>query len=121
RDFAGAGRGRRMPDRRHRDRARHALKFTLLGILSAMIVDSHQHFVRLARHPQVEGFREAQLAGKDSGGLPELSDADIAKNLHTVLGLMRQRNIDMAFASPRAKAMATHEGTADQNRLWADL
>ena len=25
-----------------------------------MIVDSHQHFVRLARHPEVEGFREAQ-------------------------------------------------------------
>jgi 4-oxalmesaconate hydratase len=86
-----------------------------------MIVDSHQHFVRLAKHPQVEGFREAQLGGKNPDAVPEISDADVTKNLQTVLGLMQQRNIDMAFASPRAKAMATHEGTVEQNRIWADL
>lgn len=86
-----------------------------------MIIDSHQHFVRLARHPLVEGFREAQLAGKDLDALPEVPDADVTNSLQTVLGLMRQRNIDMAFASPRAKAMATHEGTPEQNGLWADL
>src|ERR1035438_10401971 len=86
-----------------------------------MIVDSHQHFVRLARHPEVEGFREAQLAGKNPDALPELGHADVSKNLAAVLGLMDQRNIDMAFASPRAKAMATHDGTVEQNGLWADL
>ena len=86
-----------------------------------MIVDSHQHFVRLARHPDVEGFREAQLAGKNPDSLPQLSDADVNKNLQAVLSLMTQRNIDMAFASPRAKAMATHDGTVEQNGLWADL
>lgn len=86
-----------------------------------MIVDSHQHFVRLARHPEVEGFREAQLAGKNPEALPEISDADVSKNLQAVLGLMDQRTIDMAFASPRAKAMATHDGTVEQNGLWADL
>lgn len=86
-----------------------------------MIVDSHQHFVRLARHPEVEGFREAQLAGKNPDALPEISDADVSKNLQAVLGLMDQRHIDMAFASPRAKAMATHDGTVEQNGLWADL
>jgi 4-oxalmesaconate hydratase len=86
-----------------------------------MIVDSHQHFVRLARHPEVEGFREAQLAGKNPDALPQISDADVNKNLQAVLGLMTDRRIDMAFASPRAKAMATHDGTAEQNGLWADL
>jgi 4-oxalmesaconate hydratase len=34
---------------------------------------------------------------------------------------METRNIDMAFASPRAKAMATHDGTVEQNAVWADL
>ncbi len=86
-----------------------------------MIVDSHQHFVRLAKHPDVEGFREAQLAGRNPDSLPQLSDGDVNKNLQAVLSLMTQRNIDMAFASPRAKAMATHDGTVEQNGLWADL
>src|SRR6202790_4482025 len=86
-----------------------------------MIVDSHQHFVRLARHPDVEGFREAQLAGKNPESLPQVSDADVNKNLQAVLSLMTQRNINMAFPPPRAKAMATHDGTVEQNGLWADL
>ena len=86
-----------------------------------MIVDSHQHFVRLARHSDVEGFRDAQLAGNNPDSLPQLSDADVTKNLQAVLGLMTTRKIDMAFASPRAKAMATHDGTAEQNAIWADL
>src|SRR5579862_7833518 len=86
-----------------------------------MIIDSHQHFVRLARHPDVEGYREAQLAGKDAGDPPQISDADVTKSIQTVLGLMETRKIDMAFASPRAKAMATHDGTVEQNTLWADL
>ena len=86
-----------------------------------MIIDSHQHFVRLAKHAAVEGYREAQLSGKDTGAPPELSDADVKQNIQAVLSLMESRNIDMAFASPRAKAMATHDGTAEQNALWADL
>src|ERR1700743_3382921 len=86
-----------------------------------MIVDSHQHFVRLARHPEIEGFREAQLTGKNPGAPPGISDADVTKSLQQVISLMDSRNIDMAFASPRAKAMATHDGTAEQNAIWADL
>jgi 4-oxalmesaconate hydratase len=86
-----------------------------------MIVDSHQHFVRLARHPEVEGFREAQLKGGNPDSLPDISDAEVAKSIETVLGLMENRNIDTAFASPRAKAMATHDGTVEQNGVWADL
>src|SRR5579872_83693 len=86
-----------------------------------MIIDSHQHFVRLAKHPEVEGFREAQLAGKNPDALPNISDADVSKSLEQVIGLMDSRGIDVAFASPRAKAMATHDGTVEQNGLWADL
>jgi 4-oxalmesaconate hydratase len=86
-----------------------------------MIVDSHQHFVRLNKHPEVQGFRQAQLAGQDPDALPQLSDADVAQNLQVVLSLMTKRNIDMAFASPQAKAMATHNGTVEQNEIWADL
>ena len=86
-----------------------------------MIIDSHQHFVRLARHPEVEGFREAQLAGKNLDALPAISDADIAKSVQQVVGLMDSRSIDTAFTSPRAKAMATHDGTVEQNAVWADL
>ena len=86
-----------------------------------MIIDSHQHFVRLAKHPEVEGFREAQLAGKNPDALPELSDADVTKSVQQVASLMDARKIDVAFASPRAKAMATHDGTAEQNAIWADL
>jgi 4-oxalmesaconate hydratase len=86
-----------------------------------MIIDSHQHFVRLARHPEVEGFRQAQLAGNNPDALPNISDADVQKTLEQVISLMDARAIDVAFASPRAKAMATHEGTAEQNAIWADL
>jgi 4-oxalmesaconate hydratase len=86
-----------------------------------MIIDTHQHFVRLAKHPEVEGYREAQLAGKDAGAPPEISDAAVTQTIQTVLGLMEKRSIDMAFASPRAKAMATHDGTVEQNAIWADL
>jgi 4-oxalmesaconate hydratase len=86
-----------------------------------MIIDSHQHFVRLARHPEVEGFREAQLAGKNPDALPNISDADVKKSLEQVIGLMDSRGVDVAFASPRAKAMATHDGTVEQNAIWADL
>ncbi|HEY3837177.1 MAG TPA: amidohydrolase family protein [Bryobacteraceae bacterium] len=86
-----------------------------------MIIDTHQHFVRLAKHPEVEGYREAQLAGKDAGDPPEISDAAVRQSIQTVLGLMEKRRIDMAFASPRAKAMATHDGTVEQNAVWADL
>lgn len=86
-----------------------------------MIIDSHQHFVRLARHPEVEGFRQAQLAGRNHHALPDISDADIKKSLEQVVRLMDSRAIDVAFASPRAKAMATHEGTPEQNAVWADL
>jgi 4-oxalmesaconate hydratase len=86
-----------------------------------MIIDSHQHFVRLAKHPEVEGYREAQLAGKDAGDPPEISDAAVTQTIQTVLGLMEKRAIDVAFASPRAKAMATHDGTVEQNAVWADL
>jgi 4-oxalmesaconate hydratase len=86
-----------------------------------MIIDSHQHFVRLAKHPEVEGYREAQLAGKDAGEPPEIGDAAVTQTIQTVLGLMEKRSIDMAFASPRAKAMATHDGTVEQNAIWADL
>jgi 4-oxalmesaconate hydratase len=86
-----------------------------------MIIDSHQHFVRLARLPEVEGFRVAQLAGKNPDTLPNVSDADVSKSLEQVVGLMNSRNIDVAFASPRAKAMATHNGSVEQNAIWADL
>jgi 4-oxalmesaconate hydratase len=86
-----------------------------------MIIDSHQHFVRLARHPQVEGFRQAQLSGHNPDALPDISDAEVGKSLEQVLSLMDSRGIDVAFASPRAKAMATHEGRAEQNAIWADL
>ncbi|HWF09861.1 MAG TPA: amidohydrolase family protein [Bryobacteraceae bacterium] len=86
-----------------------------------MIIDSHQHFVRLARHPEVEGFREGQLSGKNPSAPPEISDADVTKSIETVVSLMDQRNIDIAFASPRAKAMATHDGSVEQNAAWADL
>src|SRR5215469_3175256 len=86
-----------------------------------MIIDSHQHFVRLAKHPEVEGFRHAQLSGKDPDVLPNISDADVKQSLEQVVSLMVSRRIDVAFASPRAKAMATHEGTVEQNAVWADL
>jgi len=86
-----------------------------------MIIDSHQHFVRLARHPDVEGFRAAQLEGKDPDALPDISDGDVARSLEQVVSLMDAREIDVAFASPRAKAMATHEGTVEQNAVWADV
>lgn len=86
-----------------------------------MIIDSHQHFVRLARLPEVEGFREAQLGGKNPQTLPTIPDGDISKSLEQVLALMNSRGIDVAFASPRAKAMATHEGAVEQNAAWAEL
>lgn len=86
-----------------------------------MIIDSHQHFVRLARHPEVEGYREAQLSGKNPATPPDIGDTDVTKSLQTVVSLMETRKIDIAFASPRAKAMATHDGTVEQNGAWADL
>jgi 4-oxalmesaconate hydratase len=86
-----------------------------------MIIDAHQHFVRLAKHPKVEGFRTAQLAGQIADAPPEIGDAEIVQSIEAVRKLMDARKIDMAFASPRAKAMATHDGSVEQNGVWADL
>jgi len=85
-----------------------------------MIINIHQHLVRLAKLAIVENFRERQLRGENPDP-PDLGDEAIQQTLATVLGLMAARRIDLAGASPRAKAMATHDGTAEQNEIWADL
>ncbi|HEY0532965.1 MAG TPA: amidohydrolase family protein [Actinoplanes sp.] len=87
-----------------------------------MIIDCHGHYTTVpAAHTS---WRTAQLAAWEAGELspayPNISDDDLRESIEgSQLKLMRERGVDLTIFSPRASAMAHHQGDAGVSRAWA--
>lgn len=87
-----------------------------------MIIDCHGHYTTAPtlhnnwREAQLEAFRNS-LA---SPLYPEISDALIQETIEqNQLKILRERGADMTIFSPRASAMAHHEGDANVSSKWS--
>ncbi|MCU7728211.1 amidohydrolase [Actinoplanes sp. KI2] len=88
-----------------------------------MIIDCHGHYTTVpAAHTS---WRRDQLSAWEEGApapqYPDISDDDLRESIEgSQLRLMRERGIDLTIFSPRASAMAHHEGDEDVSRRWAE-
>jgi 4-oxalmesaconate hydratase len=87
-----------------------------------MIIDCHGHYTTAPEAHQL--FRKAQLAhfAKPSGAAPApsaIGDDQIRESVEgNQLRLIRERGADMTLFSPRASAMAHHEGDEQVSQSW---
>lgn len=87
-----------------------------------MIIDCHGHYTTApAAHT---GWRESQLeaflAGRPAPAYPTISDADIQETIESnQLRLLTERGADLTLFSPRASAMAHHQGDLAVGVEWA--
>ena len=87
-----------------------------------MIIDCHGHYTT-APGPHTD-WRASQLAafreGRPAPGYPVISDDEIRESIEqNQLRLLRERGADMTIFSPRASAMAHHEGDERVSMEWA--
>ena len=87
-----------------------------------MIIDCHGHYTTAP--PQHDAWRKSQLAafaeGRPSPPYPEISDDEIRESIEqNQLRLIRERGADMTIFSPRASAMAHHEGDERVSEEWS--
>ena len=89
-----------------------------------MIIDCHGHYTTApAAHNQ---WRESQLeafhTGRPAPPYPAISDDEIRETIErNQLRLLRERGSDMTIFSPRASAMAHHEGDLQVGIAWAQV
>ncbi|GIM97983.1 amidohydrolase family protein [Paractinoplanes toevensis] len=84
-----------------------------------MIIDCHGHYTTVpAAHT---AWRAAQLSSETAPAYPTISDDEIRESIEgSQLRLMRERGVDLTIFSPRASAMAHHEGDETTSRQWAE-
>jgi 4-oxalmesaconate hydratase len=87
-----------------------------------MIIDCHGHYTTAP--PQHDAWRKSQLAafaeGRPSPAYPPVSDDEIRESIEqNQLRLLSERGADMTIFSPRASAMAHHEGDERVSGEWA--
>jgi len=88
-----------------------------------LIIDCHGHYTTSPDAHQ--GFRKAQLARFANPSLPaplpaKISDDEIRESIEkNQLRLQRERGADVTLFSPRASAMAHHEGDSAVSKEWA--
>ena len=88
-----------------------------------LIIDCHGHYTT-APEP-LQDFRRQQLAHYGDPAQPEalppvISDEQIRESIESnQLRLLRERGADMTIFSPRASAMAHHQGDARVSREWS--
>jgi 4-oxalmesaconate hydratase len=87
-----------------------------------VIIDCHGHYTTAPgphndwRSRQLSAFRE----GRPTPGYPVISDDEIRESIEqNQLRLLRERGADMTIFSPRASAMAHHEGDERVSGEWA--
>lgn len=87
-----------------------------------MIIDCHGHYTTAPpqhdrwRKSQLESFRE----GRAAPAYPVISDDEIRESIEqNQLRLLRERGADLTIFSPRASAMAHHEGDERVSEAWA--
>jgi 4-oxalmesaconate hydratase len=85
-----------------------------------VIIDCHGHYTTVpAAHT---AWRKAQLSEQHTPRYPEISDDAIRESIEgSQLRLMRERGVDLTIFSPRASAMAHHEGDERTSRQWAEV
>ncbi len=90
-----------------------------------MIIDCHGHYTTAP--PQLQDFRDAQLAafrGKSAAGLTlrPIGDDEIRESVEkNQLKALRERGADMTIFSPKASAMAHHEGDEAVSTVWTRI
>ena len=87
-----------------------------------MIIDCHGHYTTAPG--QHTDWRKSQLAafaeGRAAPPYPAISDDEIRESIEqNQLRLLRERGADMTIFSPRASAMAHHEGDERVSSEWA--
>ncbi|MFI5893328.1 amidohydrolase family protein [Actinoplanes sp. NPDC051513] len=88
-----------------------------------MIIDCHGHYTTVpAPHT---AWRKQQLAAWENDqtppAYPAIPDDEIRESIEgSQLRLMRERGVDLTIFSPRASAMAHHEGDEAVSRQWAE-
>ena len=88
-----------------------------------LIVDCHGHYTT-APEPH-QAFRKAQLAHFDDPSLPppapaRISDDQIRESIEqNQLRLQKERGADLTLFSPRASAMAHHQGDSQVSKTWS--
>jgi 4-oxalmesaconate hydratase len=89
-----------------------------------VIIDCHGHYTTAP--PQLQTFRDAQLARLRDPSLPpprlaEISDDALRESVEQhQLKLLRERGGDVMLFSPKASGMAHHITDADAARAWAE-
>lgn len=87
-----------------------------------MIIDCHGHYTTA---PAPHGdWRRDQLSAFLEGGAapayPRITDDDVRESVeHNQLRMLTERGADLTLFSPRASAMAHHEGDAAVSAAWA--
>jgi len=87
-----------------------------------MVIDCHGHYTTVAK--EVQGFRDAQIAGLSRGespAVPQVSDDQIRESVQPQLAFQAARGTDLTIFSPRASSMGHHVGDAAANQQWARL
>jgi 4-oxalmesaconate hydratase len=87
-----------------------------------MIIDCHGHYTTAP--PQHDAWRKAQVAAFNDRsslpGPPSMSDDEIRETIEkNQLRLQRERGADLTIFSPRASAMAPHEGDEAVSQVWS--
>jgi 4-oxalmesaconate hydratase len=88
-----------------------------------LIIDCHGHYTT-APEPH-QAFRKSQLAHFDNPALPApspatISDDQIRESIEqNQLRLQKERGADMTLFSPRASAMAHHQGDGEVSKTWS--
>jgi 4-oxalmesaconate hydratase len=87
-----------------------------------VIIDCHGHYTTApdAHHRWRQSALDAMRAGHTAPAYPDISDDDIRESIEqNQLRLLTQRGADMTIFSPRASAMAHHEGDIAFAIEWA--
>jgi 4-oxalmesaconate hydratase len=87
-----------------------------------MIIDCHGHYTTAP--PAHEAYRKAQLAAFNdrtaAPSAPSMSDDEIRDTIEkNQLKLQRERGADLTIFSPRASAMAPHQGDEAVSMAWS--
>lgn len=89
-----------------------------------MIIDCHGHYT--TSPPEHQTWRNAQKAAKGDPAQvpppPTITDDQIRETvLNGQIKVQQERGTDLTIFSPRASAMAHHEGTAAMNEAWSEM
>ena len=90
-----------------------------------MIIDCHGHYTTAP--PQLQAYRDAQVAnfedrGKPPAELASISDDEVRESIESnQLKALIERGADMTIFSPKASAMAHHIGDETVSKTWTRI